>query len=207
MAADPDPLAGRAVVVGAGGGVTPCFPCHGLDGVGDASGGFPRLTAQVPFYAYKQLLDYAGGTRPNPVMTPIARQMSEPQMAAVAAYYAGVRAAYEPTSEASPEALERGRLIAQEGLPGAGVQACVQCHGADGTGMPPSLPYLAGQYAPYAELQLRFWKEGIRNNDALGVMRKIAEAMSPEDMRAVSLYFESLRPRSAPAGSTGGAAR
>lgn len=199
-AAEPDPIAGRRVVVGAGSpAVTPCFSCHGLDGAGDASGGFPRLTGQVPFYSYKQLLDYAGNTRPNAVMSPIARQMSERQMVDVASYYAGVRAPYERPSEASAEFLARGRKIAQEGIADSGIQPCGYCHEVEGRGMPPSFPYLAGQYAPYAELQLRLWKDGLRKNDPLGVMRAIAAAMSLDDMRAVSLFYESLRPASDPA--------
>lgn len=194
-AADPDPIRGRAVVVGGErGGITACFTCHGLDGAGDASGAFPRLTAQPPFYAYKQLLDYAAGTRANPVMTPIARQLSEQQMGDVAFYYSAVQARHQPPSEAPAELLERGRRIATDGLPEAGVQACNYCHGADGRGMPPSFPYLAGQYAPYAELQLRLWKENVRRNDPLGVMKRISDGLSVEDMRAVSVYYETLRP-------------
>ncbi|HET6520650.1 MAG TPA: hypothetical protein VFG47_12655, partial [Geminicoccaceae bacterium] len=61
---EPDPVAGRAVVVGGSRStVTPCFTCHGLDGVGDSAGAFPRLTGQAAFYLYKQLIDYASGAR------------------------------------------------------------------------------------------------------------------------------------------------
>ena len=64
VAADVD--AGRAVVVGGEeASVTPCFMCHGLDGVGDSAGAFPRLTGQAAFYMYKQLVDYASGARPE----------------------------------------------------------------------------------------------------------------------------------------------
>src|SRR5687768_15426054 len=73
--------AGRAVVVGGNeSSVTPCFMCHGLDGVGDSAGPFPRLTGQAAFYMYKQLIDYASGARPNDVMTPIARALTDAQM-------------------------------------------------------------------------------------------------------------------------------
>src|SRR5690606_37648591 len=45
LAQTPDLEAGRAVVVGGeDGSITPCFTCHGLDGVGDFAGAFPRLT-------------------------------------------------------------------------------------------------------------------------------------------------------------------
>jgi cytochrome c553 len=192
-AADLD--AGRAVVVGGEeASVTPCFMCHGLDGVGDSAGAFPRLTGQAAFYLYKQLADYASGARPNDVMSPIAREMSEPQMADVAFYYSVLDAAYAPAPEVSPATLARGRELAEDGLPEADVTACNLCHGQGGAGNPPLFPYLAGQYAPYTELQLQLWQQDERRNDGLDVMRDIAKALSAEDIRAVALYYETLRP-------------
>lgn len=184
--------------------VTPCFTCHGLDGVGDGSGAFPRLAGQVAFYLYKQLLDYASGARPNAIMSPIARELTEQQRQDVAAYYASQDAPYRPPPEVAAAVLERGRLIAEQGLPETRVQACIFCHGANGAGNPPSFPYLAGQYAPYTELQLRFWKQGIRRNDPLNVMRAIAKRLSEEDIDALARYFETIRPprRAVPTGTT-----
>ena len=194
--------AGRAVVVGGEEAtVTPCFMCHGLDGVGDSAGAFPRLTAQAAFYMYKQLVDYASGARPNDVMSPIAREMTEPQMADVAFYYSVLDAPYAPPPVVEPELLARGREIAEDGVADDDVPACNLCHGADGAGDPPLFPYLAGQYAPYAELQLQLWKQGVRRNDGLEVMADIARAMSDEDIHAVALYFESVRPGAADGGS------
>jgi cytochrome c553 len=192
-AADLD--AGRAVVVGGKeASVTPCFMCHDLDGVGDSAGAFPRLTGQAAFYMYKQLIDYASGARPNDVMTPIARQMTEPQMADVAYYYSVLDGPYAARPVFEPEVLARGRQIAEDGLPDDDLQACKFCHGKAGAGDPPLFPYLAGQYAPYTELQMQLFKRGVRANDPLAVMRDIAEELSDEDIRAVALYFEWLRP-------------
>jgi cytochrome c553 len=191
----PDLEAGRAVVVGGeDASVTPCFMCHGLDGVGDSAGAFPRLTGQAAFYMYKQLIDYASRARPNDVMTPIARQMTEPQMANVAFYYSALDAPHAPRPVVAPEMLARGRKIAEDGVPEADLQACNLCHGEDGAGNPPLFPYLAGQYAPYTELQMQLFKRDIRTNDPLAVMRDIAEDLSDQDIRAVALYFEWLRP-------------
>ena len=199
-AADLD--AGRAVVVGGEeASVTPCFMCHGLDGVGDSAGAFPRITGQAAFYMYKQLIDYASGARADDVMTPIAREMSEPQMADVAFYYSVLHAPYAPPPAVAPELLARGREIAEDGLPETGVQACNLCHGEDGTGNPPLFPYLAGQYAPYTELQLQLFKRGERANDGLGVMRAIARDLSEDDIRALALYYETLRPAEAGGGA------
>ncbi|MCC2663302.1 MAG: cytochrome c4 [Geminicoccaceae bacterium] len=197
--------AGRAVVVGGKeASVTPCFMCHGLDGGGDSAGAFPRLTGQAAFYMYKQLIDYASGARPNDVMTAIARALTEAQMADVAFYYSVVDAPFAPPPAVDPDLLERGRQLAEDGLDEAGVDACNLCHGRSGTGDPPLFPYLAGQYAPYTELQLQLWQEGVRANDPLDVMAEIADALSDEDIRAVALYYEGLRPDS---GESEGGAR
>jgi cytochrome c553 len=191
----PDFEAGRGVVVGGeDGSVTPCFMCHGLDGVGDSAGAFPRLTGQAAFYMYKQLIDYASEARPHDVMTPIARQMTEPQMANVAFYYSVLDAPHARRPAVEPEVLARGRKIAEDGLPEADLQACNFCHGKNGSGNPPLFPYLAGQYAPYAELQMQLFKRGIRTSDPLGVMRDIARKLSDQEIRALALYFEWLRP-------------
>jgi cytochrome c553 len=115
-------------------------------------------------------------------------------MADVAFYYSVLHAPYAPPPVVAPEVLARGRTIAEDGLPDAGLQACNLCHGEDGTGNPPLFPYLAGQYAPYTELQLQLFKRGERANDPLGVMRDIARDLSDEDIRALALHYETLRP-------------
>ena len=195
LAQAPDFEAGRAVVVGGeDASITPCFMCHGLDGVGGSAGAFPRLTGQAAFYMYKQLVDYAAEARPNAVMTPIARQRSEPQMANVAFYCSVMHVPNAPRRPVEPEVLARGRKIAEEGLPEADLQACNFCHDADGAGNPPLFPYLAGQYAPYTERQLQLFRRGVRANGRLAVMRDIAEDLSDDDIRAVAMYFEWLRP-------------
>lgn len=191
-----DPERGRAVVVGAGlaDGKMACLGCHRLNGAGDGTAAFPRLTGQPGWYLYKQLKDYAAGTRPNEVMSPIAKALDDQQAQDVAAYYAAQTAPYAAPPEVDGLTLQRGAALSAVGDAERGIQACVNCHGPAGIGMPPSYPYLAGQYAGYGELQLRLWQEGTRNNDPGDVMEIIAKLMTPEDIRAVSLYFETVRP-------------
>lgn len=186
---------GRAVAMGAVEtpiGASACFVCHGLDGAGDASGAFPRLSGQAAWYLYKQLKDYASGARPNDIMSPIARLLTDQEMEEVAVYYAAQRAPAARTTDPDPRSLQAGGAISARGLPGKEVAACVNCHGAAGRGLPPSFPYLAGQYAPYTELQMMLWKRGERRNDPLGVMRHIAQQLSPEEIRALAAYFEAV---------------
>ena len=60
--------------------------------------------------------------------------------------------------------------------------------------MPPSFPYLAGQFSRYAREQLAAWKDGSRRNDPLNVMRDIAARLSDEDAAALAEYFASVYP-------------
>lgn len=170
-----------------------CSQCHGMDGLGDASGAFPRLDGQSAWYLYKSLQDYASGLRYSEVMTPVALQLNDRAMQDVAAYYASRTPDWQIASaRADIGTLQRGGAISAVGIPRQGVAACQNCHGPDGRGMPPVYPVLAGQYAPYLETQLQRWRSGQRQGDPLGVMRAVASQMSDEDIRAVSVYFENV---------------
>jgi cytochrome c553 len=191
-----DSASGRAVAIGgdrlAG---WACAQCHGLDGAAEGSGGFPRLAGQSAWYLYRQLQDYAAGTRPNVVMTPIARAMTEREMRDVAAWYAAQEDAPSSVApQATTRVLQQGGAINAVGIPERGVTACSNCHGPQGQGAGLAIPALAGQYAPYTALQLRRWKAGERLNGPLGVMTQIASGMTEAEMDAVAAFFATLRP-------------
>ena len=65
-------------------GVAPCSSCHGDKGQGVAD--FPRLAGQHGDYLNAQLLAFADGSRPNPIMGPLAKNLSADEMRSVAAY-------------------------------------------------------------------------------------------------------------------------
>jgi len=189
---------GRLVAMGgseAGGSGMACIACHGAQGTGDGSGAFPRLAGQAGWYMYKQLIDYASGARPNNVMSGIAQRLSEQEMEAVSAYYAAIDAPFRPVlGTIDAQTLQWGGQLAAVGSAERGIPSCANCHGPNGTGNPPSVPYLAGQYANYMTHQLQLWKDGVRYNDAMNVMSAIADKMTEEDMRAVSEYYARVRP-------------
>jgi cytochrome c553 len=114
---------GRAIAVGAYTlGHTPdpqagaCFQCHGLDGRGDGTAAFPRLTDQTYKYLYDSLQDYASGVRQSEIMEPIASALTEEQMRDVSAYYAAqTDAPYPPRPEVDPEVLQMGGALAAVG--------------------------------------------------------------------------------------------
>lgn len=174
-----------------------CFQCHGMDGKGDAAAIFPRLSDQVYKYLYDSLKDYASGIRQNPVMTPIAKALTDQQMRDVSAYYAAQKSVeYPPPPRVDPHLLQHGAALAAVGNAERRVQGCINCHGPDGGGLPPTYPYLAGQYAAYLEAQLRAWKTGERKGDGFGIMENIAKRLTDEEIRAVSQYYAAIRPRS-----------
>lgn len=198
-AAEPDVNRGR--LFAATGGfpqdvTTGCAQCHQLDGTGDSSGAFPRLSDQSAWYLYKTLQDFAAGLRPSEIMAPIARAMRSEDMEDVAAYFASVHdAPYPAPPQVDTSTLQIGGAIVAAGLPEQGVPACSNCHGADGVGSPPIYPFIAGQYAPYVERQLQLWKHGQRTGDPLDVMRNVAQNMSDNQIHAVSMYLASIRNR------------
>ncbi|MGR3511991.1 MAG: c-type cytochrome [Paracoccaceae bacterium] len=189
---------GRLVAMGgsdAGGSGMACIACHGVQGQGDGSGAFPRLASLPGWYMYKQLKDYASGSRPNDVMSGVALRLTEREMEAVSAYYAAIQAPFPPVvGHVDGATLQWGGQLGAVGSAERGIPACVNCHGPSGTGNPPSVPYLAGQYANYMTYQLQLWKEGVRDNDIGNVMSSIASKMTEEDMRAVSEYYARVRP-------------
>ncbi|SOE17148.1 cytochrome c553 [Hoeflea halophila] len=189
---------GRLVAMGgseAGDSGMACITCHGADGTGDGSGAFPRLAGQAGWYTYKQLKDYASGDRQNRVMSGIAKKLTDEEMEAVAAYYATISAPYTPPlGDVDGMTLQWGGQLGAVGSAERGVPACVNCHGPSGLGNPPSVPYLAGQYASYLAHQLEMWKQGKRDNDIDNVMSAIARKMTQKDIDAVSEYYNRVRP-------------
>src|ERR1700681_434831 len=67
---------------------------------------------------------------------------------------------------------------------------CQACHGANGNSTNPEWRSLAGIGADYIADQLKYFKEGKRNNP---VMMPNAMSLSPGDMADLGAYFDSLK--------------
>lgn len=70
--------------------LTVCAACHGANGV-SVSDTTPNLAAQRAVYLETQLKALKDGTRKNPLMNPIAAQLSAADIADVAAFYASLK--------------------------------------------------------------------------------------------------------------------
>jgi cytochrome c553 len=90
----------------------------------------------------------------------------------------------EPPAEAVIEAdPAAGRNIAET--------QCNGCHGADGHGVAPGIPHLAGQPVNYLQGSLEAYEAGTRTHAAL---QDLAKHMTDADLRNVSAYYASLPP-------------
>lgn len=177
-----DAAAGRAKAAA-------CAGCHGADGNGGADPSWPKLAGQFPAYLVKQLMDFKGGARKDPIMQGMAAPLSEQDMQDIAAYYAG-----QPLklgTAKSAELARRGERLYRGGNAATGVSACMSCHGPSGQGIPPRFPRVSGQYATYTEKQLLAFKSAKRANDA-EFMTRIAFRMSEAEITAVAEYVAGL---------------
>jgi cytochrome c553 len=65
---------------------TACAACHGTDGVSTVPT-FPKLAGQHQDYLYQVLKDYKAGKRKNPIMAGMVANLSDADMADLAAYF------------------------------------------------------------------------------------------------------------------------
>jgi cytochrome c553 len=168
-------------------GAPACAQCHAFNGVSDASGAFPRLADQSAYYLATQLRAFASGVRTSALMSPIAKALSPDDIADVAAYYAQVQAPFLPLKPADPVLIKRGEELAKAGGPER--LHCDNCHGPGGSGEPPAIPYLGGQYAHYIAFTLQMWQQGYRKTSPDN-MAVIAKQLDDQEIAAVAAYFQ-----------------
>ncbi|SES41847.1 Cytochrome c553 [Tranquillimonas rosea] len=172
---------------------TVCVECHEEGGLGTNSGEFPNLTVHTPAYIEQQLWAFRAQERMNDRMFQTATRLEAQDIADLAAYF-GNRPAqdsrmpegYDPQSEG----VSRGAEIAQNGVPDAGVPACLSCHGEATTADMPIFARLHGQNPVYLEHRLETFAQ--TENDelyALNPMGEISKALSQEQRADVAAWF------------------
>jgi cytochrome c553 len=187
--ADLPELGAQIVAQGTPNGAIACARCHGFDGEADGSGAFPKLAGQFPQYLAKQLKAYASGIRQNAIMQPIAKGLKDAEIDSVAKYYASLHPSTLPSRPVAAELLARGQQLAKLGDLNLRLQACESCHGPNGQGEPPEVPYLAGQYGHYISVQIQMFRQGIRKSQQ---MEDPAHSLREQDIAAVAAYFEQV---------------
>ncbi|MFV9654218.1 c-type cytochrome [Pseudomonas sp. NY15366] len=172
------------------GKVAVCGACHGADGNSPAPN-FPKLAGQGERYLLKQLHDIKSGNRQVVEMTGMLDNLSDQDMADIAAYFASQKMS---VGAADPKLVQRGEALFRGGKLEEGMPACTGCHSPDGAGLAAAgFPKLGGQHAQYVAKQLTDFREGNRTNDGDAmIMRAIAAKLSNKDIEAVSSFIQGL---------------
>lgn len=152
-----------------------CFGCHGSEG-NSSNPLVPNLAGQQPAYLSNQIIAFRDNKRANPIMPSQVKQLSDNDIADIAAYFAK-----RQTKSAGGNAIliEAGATKATQ---------CTGCHTAKFTGRA-AIPKLAGQQPSYLSKQLHSFKSGERKS---GPMQAIAANLSDADIEQLVAYLSSL---------------
>jgi cytochrome c553 len=152
-----------------------CASCHGPQG-NSSNAQWPNLAAQQSTYLANQLKAFKAGERINPMMQSMAANLTNDDIANLAAYF----------STQKPVKAGGDPALAKSGETKAAM--CLGCHGSTAAGNG-QFPRLAGQHPEYLEQQLKAFKAGSRKS---GPMQAITANLSDADFKALAAYFGSL---------------
>ena len=169
----------------------PCVACHGVNG-NSVNPEWPNLAGQHESYIKRQLTAFKNDTRQNPLMTPMAKPLSDQDMADLGAFFASQ--ALTGNLEAEAAKVSQGEKLYRAGDAQKGIPACAACHGARGNGNPAAgYASIRGQHATYAAAQLKAYRSGTRQTDPNQMMRNVATNMTDDQIAAVAAYIQGLR--------------
>lgn len=161
-----------------------CALCHGVNGQPrDAQ--YAALAGQPASYIEAQLHAFAEGRRHSAQMGPLAANLSDAQIKALADYFSR-------QLPGTTEAPERDDALAKRGEAVVAARGCIACHGENLSGGPLG-PRIAGQGDGYLSDQLKAFKRGQRQ-DPSQAMNAMASSLSDEELKATAHYLSGLTP-------------
>lgn len=172
-----------------------CTACHGKQGRAGPDGYYPRLAGKPAGYLYNQLLNFREGRRHYGLMAQLLEPLDGPigdaYLLEMAQYFSQLDVPYPAplVSTASPELLQHGERLVQQGDAARQLPACVQCHGRAMTGVAPNIPGLLGLPRDYLNAQLGAWKAGQRRAHAPDCMKDVVARLSLDDIHAVASWI------------------
>ena len=156
-----------------------CDSCHGKDG-NSAIPGTPSLAAQPVTFLENQLIFFREGLRASPIMQPLAKDLKDEEITALARHYFAKEAKLATTAKADKAAIETGRRIAAQ-------RHCGQCHLPDYRGRD-QMPRLAGQREDYLAATMIAYRDGKRTG-ADTTMSEVLDGLSDADIKALAEYL------------------
>ena len=183
-----DPAAGETKVA-------VCGACHGADG-NSLVPQFPKLAGLGEKYLLQQMQYIRDGVRPVAQMAGQVDNMSDQDLADIAAFYNSKPRSVE---KADPELVKLGEQIYRGGIAERNVAACIACHSARGDGNGPAgFPALGGQHADYVAAQLKAYRKGYEDPSGrvtggeTMIMRSNAFGLSDKEIEALAAYVSGL---------------
>jgi cytochrome c553 len=155
-----------------------CAACHG-DGGNSMNPAVPSIAQQPAQFITTSLFMFREGNRKDAQMSPMAANLSNPDMNDLAAFFSAQKAA-PPRHQSNPENAKAGPLLAQK-------FNCTQCHGRGLLGQQ-HIPRIAGQQFEYLRTQLRGFKAATRA-DIDGNMTSAAQALSDKDIEVLADFI------------------
>jgi cytochrome c553 len=168
-----------------------CQECHGEAGLGTAEH-YPKLAGQWVDYIRKQLGDFQSGARKNEFMTAMAAELSQQDIADIAAYFSSA----PRWSGEEDNFSAAGQTLFLNGDPSRALPACASCHGEKGAGADPGsspIPAIGGQRESYLINQLHAWKVDDRANSPDDQMNDVAHRLSESEIIALARYISGPR--------------
>lgn len=166
-----------------------CIGCHGIGGY---KASFPEIyhvpmiAGQNPKYLVAAMSAYKRGERKHPSMRGVVDNLSDQDMADLAAYYAGNGRDAKGASPAEPSAAVAA-LLNKGG--------CKSCHGDKfANPIDPAYPKIAGQHADYLSAALRAYK--VENGRVTGrgnpIMGGVIKQFSNAELKQMADYLATL---------------
>lgn len=173
--------------------VRTCTRCHTDQGVGIDGGAIPNIALLSPNYIRTALEKYANGGRHSGYMQPVATQLDDGQMTALARYFAARPRARSDSATGTARDLALGQRIAVVGLPSRGVGACASCHGATGASAR-GYPEIDGQHRLYLAGRLRQFRAAPPTGGGGNPMIAISRKLEDRDIDAVAAFYAARTP-------------
>lgn len=166
-----------------------CALCHGLDGASRMAK-FPKIAGQRFDYLEKQLRDFKSEKRSNDggPMAGITHQFGIAALLKAARWFSDKPSPAPAENEMTDGQKASGRALFETGKPTSDIPACVSCHGLP-VKTDQVVPRLEAQHKRYLEKQLTDFRTGDRTNDPDGVMRKIAAALTEQEITNIARYL------------------
>jgi cytochrome c553 len=177
-AAAADPAAGQQTA-------RACAGCHGANGLSSMPG-VPSLAGQREQYLQWQLVFFRTGRRDNPIMMPLAANLSDDDVRNLSAYFASLPPPPGVTADSNPALHEAGADLAAK-------YHCAACHTDSFAGLQ-AAARVADQREDYLVHALADYRSGARPSTGVAAMNEAASGLSDDDIAALAHYLATLPP-------------